>query len=141
MGMPSKVASDLQERLAAVRETAGELQRNRAELIRQMRQAFREMRAVRERLLTDRAHPGQPSGPSPTDRLAEKYQLTPRELEVALLLSGGASNSFIASTLRISEHTARHHTRHVLLKLGLHSRARATALLSREMGGAAPELP
>jgi DNA-binding NarL/FixJ family response regulator len=131
----------MQERLAAVREAAGELQRNRAELMRRMRQSFRDMRAMREQLLTERGHADQPPGPSAADRLAAKYRLTPRELEVALLLSGGASNTFIAGTLRISEHTARHHTRHVLLKLGLHSRARATAIIARELGDAAPALP
>ena len=51
-----------------------------------------------------------------------------------MLLSGGASNATIARVLEVSEHTARHHTRHVLVKLGVHSRSRAAALIAREMG-------
>jgi DNA-binding CsgD family transcriptional regulator len=41
-----------------------------------------------------------------------------------MLLAGGAPNTAIAKVLSISEHTARHHARHVLIKLRLHSRAR-----------------
>jgi DNA-binding CsgD family transcriptional regulator len=81
------------------------------------------------------------AGPEATGELAERFHLTPRELEVALLLSAGASNAAIANLLGISEHTARHHTRHVLVKMGLHSRARVAAVVSRELGGASLLLP
>jgi DNA-binding CsgD family transcriptional regulator len=141
MSMPSKVAGDLQERLAAILETSDELQRNRTELMRQMRLALRDMRAARERLQAQHRSDGRPRGAGPAASFAGKYHLTPRELEVALLLAAGASNAAIATALRISEHTARHHTRHVLVKLGLHSRARAAALVGRELGAAAPALP
>jgi DNA-binding CsgD family transcriptional regulator len=50
------------------------------------------------------------------------FGLTHRELEVAQLLRLRRSNTELASTLGISEHTARHHTENVLAKLGLHSR-------------------
>jgi DNA-binding CsgD family transcriptional regulator len=130
----------MQERLAAVLETSGELQRHRDELIRWMREALQEMRARRERLLAEHGPTALLPAPTPAERLVEKFRLTPRELEVALLLSDGASNTVIANTLQISEHTARHHTRHVLVKLGLHSRARAAALIARELGATAPPI-
>jgi DNA-binding CsgD family transcriptional regulator len=46
---------------------------------------------------------------------------------VAAMLAQGRSNSAIAAALRISTHTARHHTQRVLAKLGVHSRAQAGA--------------
>jgi DNA-binding NarL/FixJ family response regulator len=127
----------MQERLAAVRETAGELQRSRSELIRQLRQSMREIRMLREQLRAEKASPGRSAAPSAGARLVEQFHLTQRELEVAMLLSGGASNAAIAKMLDISQHTARHHTRHVLVKLGLHSRAQAAVLIARELGSAA----
>jgi DNA-binding CsgD family transcriptional regulator len=54
--------------------------------------------------------------------LRARYGLTSRELEVVQLLQLRRSNAEVASALGISEHTARHHTENVLLKLGLHSR-------------------
>jgi DNA-binding CsgD family transcriptional regulator len=112
----------------------GELKRNRSELIRQIRRTMQEIRIRREHL---RTHPGNgaDAGPDPGTRLADKYALTPREIEVALLLATGAANVEIASVLRISEHTARHHTRHVLAKLDVHTRARAAAVIAREFQG------
>ncbi len=133
--MPNKVASDMLERLAAVLETTGELERNRAELIRQMRDTMAEIRALRQRLLPPPKGNGVAACAPP---VAEKFHMTARELEVAMLLSSGAPNVAIAKALSISEHTARHHTRHVLVKLRLHSRARAAALIARELGAAAP---
>lgn len=124
----------MRERLEAAREASGQLQESRTRLMRRMRDSLRELRTLRERLLDGHARRGTARGPDPVTRLARKYQLTPRELEVALLLSGGASNAKIAGTLGISEHTARHHTHHVLVKLGVHSRARAGTLLARELG-------
>jgi DNA-binding CsgD family transcriptional regulator len=131
----------MRERLAAVLETTDELQRNRFELIRQMRRTMNEIRGLRVRLLALLEDPSDGSGPTPGARLAQKFHLTPREVEVAMLLAGGAPNSAIAKVLSISEHTARHHTRHVLVKLGLHSRARAAALIARELGAAPPPFP
>ncbi|MBA3659139.1 MAG: helix-turn-helix transcriptional regulator [Gemmatimonadales bacterium] len=55
--------------------------------------------------------------------------LTAREFQVARLLAEGLPNSEMAARLGISSHTARHHTQHVLRKLGVHSRAAAGARL------------
>jgi DNA-binding CsgD family transcriptional regulator len=62
-------------------------------------------------------------------RLGERFGLTQRESQVALLLAHGETNKKIATTLKISPNTARHHTEHVLAKLGVDSRAKVTALL------------
>jgi DNA-binding CsgD family transcriptional regulator len=44
----------------------------------------------------------------------------------------GRSNASIATTLGVSEHTARHHTERVMVKLGVRSRAQvAPTLLER----------
>jgi len=126
----------MRERLAALLETTGELERNRSQLMRQMRLTIKEMKELRGRMAASPAGADGNLVLRAGHRLAHKYHLTPRELEVALLLSGGASNTMIASSLRISEHTARHHTRHILVKLRLHSRGRAGALIARELGGA-----
>jgi predicted ATPase/DNA-binding CsgD family transcriptional regulator len=49
--------------------------------------------------------------------------LTPREREVAGLLARGLSNRQIAGRMAISIGTVRSHVEHILMKLGLHSRA------------------
>lgn len=56
-------------------------------------------------------------------RIARRFRLTKRELEIALLLAGRASNHEIAERLGISSHTARHHTERVLTKLVVRSRS------------------
>lgn len=67
------------------------------------------------------ATPPPPPMPARTLPLSP-FGLTRRELEVAQLLRLRRSNSELATTLGISEHTARHHTQSVLSKLGVHSR-------------------
>jgi len=59
------------------------------------------------------------------DFLMKRFAMTAREAAVAALLARGASNATIASELRISKHTARHHTENVLAKLNVHTRAEA----------------
>ena len=54
--------------------------------------------------------------------LIERYELTPRQAEVALLLAQGLSDHEIGERLGISHHTARHHAEWVFTKLGIHSR-------------------
>jgi DNA-binding NarL/FixJ family response regulator len=53
--------------------------------------------------------------------------LTPREEEVAVLVSRGLTNRQIASELSISEHTVATHIAKILKKLGLSSRSRLSA--------------
>ncbi len=66
--------------------------------------------------------------------LRERWGLTEREGAVALFLAQGRSNAAIAAALRISPHTARHHTESVLVKLGVHSRDEVDQAIRRAAG-------
>jgi ATP/maltotriose-dependent transcriptional regulator MalT len=55
------------------------------------------------------------------------HGLTARELEVLRLVAAGKSNHSIASELFISDHTVRRHLQNIFRKLGVSSRAAATA--------------
>ena len=68
---------------------------------------------------------------APTDLLTARYQLTPREAEVARLLAVGKPNADVADALSISEHTARGHVKKLLLKLDAHSQLEAVAIAKR----------
>jgi len=61
--------------------------------------------------------------------LIRRFSMTEREAAVAILLARGARNAEIASELRISPHTARHHTENVLSKLNVHTRAEAARVI------------
>jgi DNA-binding response OmpR family regulator len=58
--------------------------------------------------------------------------LTPRELEILLLLAEGQRQREIAEGLVISPKTVGTHIERILAKLGVHSRAQAVALAYRE---------
>jgi DNA-binding CsgD family transcriptional regulator/tetratricopeptide (TPR) repeat protein len=53
--------------------------------------------------------------------------LSPRELEVARLVSRGLSNKQIGETLFVSERTAENHVQHILVKLGFSNRSQVAA--------------
>lgn len=53
--------------------------------------------------------------------------LTKREVQVLALVAAGKSNRAIAADLVLSEHTVRRHVQNIYLKLGVSSRAAATA--------------
>jgi DNA-binding NarL/FixJ family response regulator len=57
--------------------------------------------------------------------------LTPREIEVALLLDEGISNKQIAVRLQLEVPTVKLHVHHILRKLGVASRSEAVARLRR----------
>ena len=57
----------------------------------------------------------------------DTHGLSPRELEVLRLVAAGKSNREIAAALVISEHTVARHVQNIFAKLGLSSRAAATA--------------
>jgi DNA-binding CsgD family transcriptional regulator len=64
-------------------------------------------------------------------RPADRHGLTTRELEVLQLLASGKSNREIAAALVISHHTVRRHVQNTFAKLGVSSRAAATAFAFR----------
>jgi DNA-binding CsgD family transcriptional regulator len=112
-------------RLREVLATAAELRHDTRALLDQLRRQIGELRVQRQRL-----HEGyRRQEPRSAAGLRARFGLTDRELEVAGHLADGRGNSAIAAALRISPHTARHHTQRVLEKLGVHSRAEAGALL------------
>jgi DNA-binding CsgD family transcriptional regulator len=63
------------------------------------------------------------------DSLQARFGLTDREAEITQFLVQGRSNADIAERLGIRPATARHHTEHILSKLGVHSRAGVTAVV------------
>lgn len=86
-------------------------------------------------------HGDMPIDPAVTDVLVRPLQaegrsadtLTPREREIAALLTSGLSNHDIAKRLAISERTARTHVGNIIAKLGFSSRTQV-ALWAIEAG-------
>jgi DNA-binding CsgD family transcriptional regulator len=68
---------------------------------------------------------------------ARDDELTPQELQIALLLADGRTTREAAAALFLSPKTIEYHLRHVYLKLGVNSRAALAARL-REPRGTAP---
>ena len=73
-------------------------------------------------------------------RSASRSDLSPREAEVATLVSEGLTNRQIASRLVISERTAESHVQHILTKLGFTSRSQIAAWSVRAGGRGGAEL-
>jgi DNA-binding NarL/FixJ family response regulator len=79
---------------------------------------------------------GLPRGPRPTTR-ENPYQLTPRQLEILLLLAEGLHNPEIAERLSTTPKTVGHHVSAVLTKLEARSRAEAVRIAAH--GGLVPQ--
>jgi len=79
--------------------------------------------AVTRRLITEFAR-----RPSQAERERVLASLTPREIDVLRLIARGLSNAEIATSLFISEATAKTHVARILLKLGLRDRVQAVVL-------------
>lgn len=77
------------------------------------------------------AAPSLPAGASANDA-AQRYALTPRELEVLRLLAKGSDCHGIAKALFISLPTVRNHVHNFLRKMDVHSQVEAVALAYRE---------
>jgi DNA-binding CsgD family transcriptional regulator len=63
----------------------------------------------------------------PAPSIHEKSSLTAREIEVLAHVAAGRTNREIASALTISQHTVGRHVENMFAKLGVNSRAAATA--------------
>jgi DNA-binding CsgD family transcriptional regulator/tetratricopeptide (TPR) repeat protein len=61
----------------------------------------------------------------------DAHGLTTRELQILRVLATGKSNREIAAALVISDHTVRRHIQNIFVKLGVSSRAAATAFAYR----------
>lgn len=79
--------------------------------------------AITRRLVEEFVH-----RPRPDTAPTELSRLTPRELEVLKLIAKGLSNSELASTLFVSETTAKTHVARILNKLGLRDRVQAVVM-------------
>jgi DNA-binding NarL/FixJ family response regulator len=86
--------------------------------------------AIVARRLRERGALRLPRGPRPATR-RNPAGLTPRELEVLALLAGGLRYTDIAARLVLSERTVGHHVGAILRKLGVHTRAQASAEAAR----------
>lgn len=65
--------------------------------------------------------------PPTWQELHERWDLTPQQSRVAVLLAEGRSNRAIAEAMGLQPTTTRHYTEKVFRKLGVHSRAEAAA--------------
>jgi DNA-binding CsgD family transcriptional regulator len=65
------------------------------------------------------------------DASLERFELTPRELDVLPLIAAGRTNREIAAELFISDKTASVHVSRILSKLGVRNRAEAAAVAQR----------
>lgn len=72
------------------------------------------------------------AGGSVRPRAATHTDLTPRQLEILLMLSSGASTSQIAAELFITKTTVRNHVANLLRAMNVHSRLAAVAKARRE---------
>jgi DNA-binding CsgD family transcriptional regulator len=82
--------------------------------------------AIVARRLRERGTRGLPRGPRPATR-RNPAGLTARELEVLALVVGGLRYADIAAQLVLSERTVDHHVGAILRKLGVRTRAQASA--------------
>jgi DNA-binding NarL/FixJ family response regulator len=87
-----------------------------------------EAQAVRERRRLGVRVPA----PAAAGRTEGAYGLSPRELEIALLVTQGLTNQKIAGELYLSVRTVETHLSRVFAKLGVTSRTGVAAMLARE---------
>jgi DNA-binding CsgD family transcriptional regulator len=85
-----------------------------------------------ERARTELAATGEKRGPRGGNGAAE---LTPQELQIALLLAAGRTTREAAAALFLSPKTVEYHLRHVYQRLGIHSREELAARLGSRNGG------
>ena len=79
-------------------------------------------------------------GPSAARRVAGPAGLTPREVDVLVLLARGHTNKEVADKLVISRKTVANHVEHIYTKIGVSNRT-AAALFATKHGLLTPEEP
>jgi DNA-binding NarL/FixJ family response regulator len=123
------VVSESDDRLFELFSSFSRLRKDNRVLVDQIRGSIGELRELRLKLRTQLPSAGATGRKRALDQgtLAQRFGLTRREVQVAIRLAQGRSNQAIAAELRISAHTARHHTQRILSKLGVHSRGEAGA--------------
>ncbi len=90
-----------------------------------------DVEALARRARIDLAEAGPEPEPEPDDSPVARLGLTPRELEVLLLVAEGRTNRAIGEVLFMSEKTASVHVSRILAKLGVHGRVEAAAVAHR----------
>jgi DNA-binding CsgD family transcriptional regulator/tetratricopeptide (TPR) repeat protein len=108
---------------------SGDAEALRRALAEFQRLGARPAAAIAARRLRELGARDLPRGPRESTR-ANPSQLTPRELEVLELVTQGLSDADIAARLFLSRRTVHHHVSAVLHKLGVTTRAQATARFS-----------
>lgn len=71
-------------------------------------------------------------------RNATPDDLTPRQHDVAKLITEGLSNKLIAAALNISEHTAQFHVNAIINKLGASTRVQVAVMYALWQAGVRP---
>jgi DNA-binding NarL/FixJ family response regulator len=126
-------SADYTNRLSHLFSAFSTLRQDSRHLVDQLRGSLDQMRELRVQLRAQTTRTRHTEKRKTwTDHRSGQFGLTRRELEVARLLARGKSNATIAKELRISGHTARHHTQRILSKLAVHSRAEAGAKLREQ---------
>lgn len=127
-GTSRRVAPAVADKLTRLLTSFSYLRSSNRALIKSLHGSIEEMRELRSDLKKTRAR-GLVSSTrdSLESELTMRFGLTRREVQVATLLARGRSNQAIARELKISAHTARHHTQRILSKLEVHSRGEAGA--------------
>jgi len=106
--------------LTTIRDRLGEAAFERA---RAEGKAMRQDRVVDYALSEEEAiRTPTPTPEEPPSSADQPTVLTPREVEIAVLVTQGLTNRQIAEELYVSERTVETHVRRILKKLGLHSR-------------------
>jgi DNA-binding NarL/FixJ family response regulator len=84
---------------------------------------------------------GRPSDAETAAMIARLSTLTPQQVRVLMMLSGGLLNKQIAYELGVSEATVKAHVSAILQKLGVESRTQAVIAAGRIEAGQWPQVP
>jgi DNA-binding CsgD family transcriptional regulator len=114
--------------------------RNRVRAREQLRMAAETFERLDARPWADRAH-GELQATGETLRRRDPTtvdELTPQELQIALVLAGGKTTREAAAAMFLSPKTIEYHLRHVYQRLGIHSRQELARALAEQApdGGA-----